>query len=64
MKNQKNVVVTEPRKFLGKTENFENKEERHFFQRMLRAYLKGHKEFAFGFRPNGMPKKHTVLTNQ
>lgn len=37
------------RKFLGKTENFTDSVERHFYQRMLKAYLKGHTHFFFGF---------------
>lgn len=37
------------RTFGGKTENFENNRERHFYQRMLKAYLKGSSFFRFGF---------------
>lgn len=39
----------ELRKFLGKTDNFKDKEQKHFFQRMLRAYLQGKKVFNYGF---------------
>ena len=39
------------RKFLGKTESFKDNSERHFFQRMLRAYLKGAEIFKFGRDP-------------
>ena len=41
--NQKN--------FGGKTSDFKDNQERHFNQRMLKAYLKGGKSFAFGFHP-------------
>lgn len=37
------------RLFLVKTENFQNKEERNFYQKMLKAYLKGHTHFQYGF---------------
>lgn len=37
------------RKFLGKTEGFKDKQEAHFYQRMLKAYLKGKEFFTFGF---------------
>lgn len=37
------------KKFTGKTEGFTDNRERHFYQRMLRAYLKGHTHFNFGF---------------
>lgn len=36
------------RRFLGKTENFKSKEEKHFYNRMLKAYLKGNEYFFFG----------------
>lgn len=37
------------RKFLGKTEGFVDNTERHFYQRMLKAYLKGKEYFTYGF---------------
>lgn len=37
------------RKFLGKTEGFKDNQERHFYQRMLKAHLKGKQYFHFGF---------------
>lgn len=42
------------RKFLGKTEKFKDNRERHFYQRMLKAYLKGNTHFQFGksYKPN------------
>lgn len=43
--NESNAIS---RKFLGKTEDFKDNRERHFYQRMLRAYLKGKKYFQFG----------------
>lgn len=38
------------RKFLGKTEGFKDKTEKHFYNRMLNAYLKGNEYFQFGFK--------------
>lgn len=35
------------RMFLGKTDDFTSKGERHFNQRMLKHYLKGDKFFVF-----------------
>jgi len=35
------------RRFLGKTDGFTSKGERHFCQRSLYHYLKGHKYFIF-----------------
>lgn len=40
------------RKFLGKTENFKDKKERRFNQKMLKAYLKGAEFFKDGLKPN------------
>lgn len=34
--------------FGGKIDNFKDNRERHFYQRMLRAYLKGWTRFNFG----------------
>lgn len=45
----KKLPLPPQRHFLGKTENFSNAHDRRFNQRMLRAYLKGHKRFNFGF---------------
>lgn len=36
------------RKFLGKTSDFKDNRERHFYQRMLKAYLRGDELFQFG----------------
>lgn len=50
-------VPQKPRRlFLGKTENFKDNRERHFYQRMLKAYLKGNTHFQFGksYKPNKM----------
>lgn len=38
------------RSFGGKLDGFKDKKERHFHQRMLKAYLKGDQYFRFGFR--------------
>lgn len=43
------------RRFLGKTENFENKLERNFYDKMLKAYLKGQDSFRFGFKTDITP---------
>jgi hypothetical protein len=58
-KPQKPVTRT----FGGKTDNFTDNQERHFYQRMLRAYLKGWEVFYFGFimTPIGKrPAEHKV----
>lgn len=51
--------------FLGKTSNFTDNNERHFFQRMLKAYLRGYEYFHFGFYTNKigerLPRPHEVL---
>ena len=58
------IEVTKRRNFGGKTEGFESKQEKHFEQRHLKAYLKGHKKFKFGFKTlkGGVrvPKTHDV----
>jgi len=36
------------RLFLGKTEGFKDKQERSYYQKMLKAYLKGHEYFRYG----------------
>jgi len=61
MENTEKAQVLEPRKFLGKTEGFKDKEERHFFQRMLKAYLKGSKRFNFGIDKFGKKNICEVL---
>lgn len=38
---------TQTRRFLGKTENFNSKQDQAFHQRMLKAYLKGMQTFTF-----------------
>lgn len=47
---RKKPQITGRRQFLGKTEGFKDKTDRAFNQRMLKAYLDGHKMFAFGTR--------------
>jgi len=37
------------KQFGGKLDNFTDNRDRHFSQRMLKAYLRGHDRFAFGF---------------
>lgn len=55
------------RRFLGKTKDFESKEERNFEKAHLKAYLKGKKFFNHGFEIIGtglfrqmMPISHPV----
>lgn len=43
-----NELKKQTRKFTGKTEDFKDNRERHFYQRMLKAYLRGDKKFQFG----------------
>lgn len=38
-----------------------DKRERHFYQRMLRAYCNGRLTFNFGRNRFGQPEEHTVL---
>jgi len=55
---------TQQRQFLGKTENFKDNNESRFHQRMLRAYLAGHKFFHFVYEymmNQRFPKRHEVL---
>jgi hypothetical protein len=46
------------RRFLGKLKDFENDEERKRENKHLKAYIKGHKTYQFGYKeiplPNGM----------
>jgi hypothetical protein len=48
------------RKFLGKTENFESKEEQKQQRKHLTAYLRGDKSYKFGWYTNdlGIRKQH------
>lgn len=69
----KQNIETKKKTFGGKTEFAldhssqeslaESKRERHFHQRMLRAYLKGRTHFFFGFDNFGDPVSHRVLIN-
>ena len=38
---------TQSRRFLGKTENFNSKQDQAFHKRMLKAYLQGRQTFNF-----------------
>lgn len=73
---EQNIVKEKVRTFGGKTEftldystpeTLEaSKKERHFHQRMLRAYLKGKEVFNFGFtyvHGHRYPQEHNVLVN-
>lgn len=53
---KKNLV----RKFLGKLDEFESKEEQKREAKHLKAYLKGDKFYFFGFREFTNPKTQTV----
>lgn len=74
----KNVKKEKARNFAGKTEFIidhstpetleASKRERHFHQRMLRAYLKGKEYFHFGFHYDSVLRMkvktiHKVLVN-
>jgi len=48
IKNLTHMKSNWKRQFLGKTENFESKEEMRKEQKHLKAYLKGHTRYAFG----------------
>lgn len=50
------------RKFLGKTEGFENNKERNFEKAHLKAYLNGNKTFEQGFETgaSNVPVTHKV----
>lgn len=54
------------KRFLGKIDNFKDNQERNFFKKMLKSYLKGHEMFRFGFYVNKVtgikePAYHKVL---
>lgn len=64
IQNKRKVVMPPQRRFLGKTENFKNNEERKFNQRMLKAYLAGRKFFDYGYEyvfGQRQPKQYEVL---
>ena len=48
------------RKFKGKLDNFDNKQERNFEKKHLKAYLRGDKYFFYGKDAFGNPIKHEV----
>lgn len=45
------------RKFTGKTDGFENKHEKSFYERMLKSYIKGAQVFGFGFTTNAFGQR-------
>jgi len=49
IKRQARLDNANQRSFGGKLENFADNRERHFHQRMLKAYIRGNKIFPFGF---------------
>jgi len=66
IKREARIKNKSSKKFAGKMENFKDNQERHFYQRMLRAYLKGWQYFDFGFEytPTGRrPKQHEVMVS-
>jgi hypothetical protein len=62
--------IEKKRQFAGKTEFVldystpkkldQSKNERHFYQRMLRAYLKGKTVFEFGFTYDSMGRRRGI----
>lgn len=66
IKNKRKVITGSKRQFLGKTEGFKDKQEKSFYQRMLKAYLAGHEYFHFGYEyifNKRVPARHLVLQN-
>lgn len=68
IKRQARIDNANQKNFGGKLDNFSDNRERHFNQRMLKAYLKGSKQFPFGFEKEfnivtgrKMPMYHDVL---
>lgn len=62
MKNKKALVS---RRFLGKIDNFVDKQEKAYEKKHLKAYLKGDKKFLVGHKPNAItgiiePEYHDV----
>jgi len=61
IKRQARVQNQGLRSFGGKLEGFVDNRERHFNQRMLKAYLKGGQHFRFGFdKDSGAPVTYKV----
>jgi len=61
IKRQARVENQGLRSFGGKLEGFADNRERHFNQRMLKAYLKGGQYFRFGFdKDTGKPVTYAV----
>lgn len=48
------------RRFKGKIDNFESKEERNFEKKHLKAYLRGDKYFFYGTDALGKPIQYEV----
>ena len=48
------------RQFLGKLDNFKDKNERVFNQRALQKYLQGNDHFYFGYDAAGNPMRHEI----
>jgi len=73
IKRQARLQNQGQKQFGGKLDGFTDNKERHFFQRMLKAYLKGGSSFQFGFekhedgevkrdlRGKPIPARHDVL---
>lgn len=49
IKRQARIDNAQMKQFGGKLDNFDDNRDRHFNQRMLKAYLKGATSFPFGF---------------
>lgn len=52
IKRQARIDNAQMKQFGGKLDNFDDNRDRHFNQRMLKAYLKGATSFPFGFEKN------------
>lgn len=46
------------RRFTGKFDSFENNQERNFYKKALKAYIRGWSQFRFGYDDLGMPVYH------
>ncbi len=56
------VDIKKSRLFGGKTTGFQNKREGNFEKKHLRAYIKGHKRFRFGYnQTTGKPNWYNVV---
>ena len=58
--NKEQYSLEPKRKFKGKIDNFDSKEERNFEKKHLKAYLRGDKYFFYGTDALGKPIQYEV----